>query len=221
MTYQWNVNVEHEFPGQWLATIAYVGTRGERLFLNHELNPGVNGVRLNPNRGSIFARTNNGDSVYHGLQLKAEHNFTKGLLFRAAYTFSRAIDNGSEVFVTSGGSTRAQDQFSFKGDRAPSAFDRKQRAVFTWVYALPGVGPDSGFGHALKYATSGWQVSGSAAFESGAPETIYLGGFDANGDLSSFNDRPSVGSLGVPINYSPAWWPRVLAIQVWASARME
>jgi hypothetical protein len=203
-TLQWNVNVQRALPDGWIATVAYVGTRGEHLYLNHELNPGVDSVRLNPDRGSIFARTNNGDSIYHALQTKVERSFKKGLLFRGAYTFSRSIDNGSEVFVTSGGSTRAQDQFSFRGDRGPSAFDRKHRAVFTWVYDLPSVHGDSGALRGLKFVTNGWQVSGTASFESGAPETIHFGGFDQNGDLSGFNDRPTLGNVAVPINYSPA-----------------
>jgi hypothetical protein len=203
-TLQWNVNVEREVAGGWIATVAYVGTRGEHLYLNHELNPGVNGVRLNPNRGGIFARTNNGDSNYHALQAKLERSFRHGFLFRAGYTFARSIDNGSEVFVTSGGSTRAQDQFSFRGDRGPSAFDRKQRAVFTWVYQIPGTHGDSGAMRAMNLVTNGWQVSGTAAFESGAPETINFGGFDQNGDLSGFNDRPTLGNLAVPLNYTPA-----------------
>lgn len=203
-TLQWNASIERSLPGSWMASVAYVGTRGEHLYLNHELNPGVNGVRLNPNRGGIFARTNNGDSIYHGLQAKVEHSFRKGLLFRGAYTFSRSIDNGSEVFVTSGGSTRAQDQFSFRGDRGPSAFDRKHRAVLTWVYDLPSVHGDSGALRMMKQVTNGWQVSGTASFESGAPETIHLENFDVNGDLSGFNDRPSLGNLKVPINYSAA-----------------
>jgi hypothetical protein len=203
-TLQWNVNVERELSGGWIATVAYVGTRGEHLYLNHELNPDVDGVRLNPDRGGIFARTNNGDSNYHALQAKLERAFRHGFLFRAGYTFGRSIDNGSEVFVTSGGSTRAQDQFSFRGDRGPSAFDRQHRAVFTWVYQIPGTHGDSGAMRAVNLVTNGWQVSGTAAFESGAPETISFGGFDQNGDLSGFNDRPTLGNPAVPINYTAA-----------------
>jgi hypothetical protein len=203
-TLQWNANIERSLPGSWMFSIAYVGTRGEHLYLNHELNPGVNGVRLNPNRGSIFARTNNGDSIYHGLQTKMDHSFSHGLLFRGAYTFSKSIDNGSEVFVTSGGSTRAQDQFSFRGDRGLSAFDRRHRLALTWVYDLPHAHGDSGAMRALKYATEGWQLSGTASFESGAPETIHLEFFDVNGDLSGFNDRPSLGNAAVPLNFTAA-----------------
>jgi len=47
-------------------------------------------------------------------------------------------------------------------------------------------------------------VAGTASFETGAPETLFLGGFDVNGDLSSFNDRPSMGNPKIPINYSPS-----------------
>jgi hypothetical protein len=204
LTYQWNLNVERELPGNWFATVAYVGTRGERLWLNAELNPKVEGVRLNPNRGSILARTNHGDSIYHGLQLKAEHNFSHGLLFRSAYTWSRAIDNGSEVFTTSGGTTRTQDLRNPGSDRGPSAFDRKHRLVLTWVYQLPGVGGGSGFGRTMGLITKGWQFAGTSVFESGAPETIYLGGFDVNRDGSAFNDRPTIGNLSVPLNFSSA-----------------
>jgi outer membrane receptor protein involved in Fe transport len=204
LTYQWNLSVERELPGNWLVTAAYVGTRGERLFLNQELNPGIDSVRLNPDRGSIFARTNNGDSIYHGLQTKAEHNFRHGVLFRAAYTYSKSIDNGSEIFVTSGGSTRAQDQFSNRNDRGLSAFDRRHRAAFTWVWDLPGVHGDSGYKRGLGYAVNGWEVSGTAQYETGAPETIHVENFDVNGDLSGFNDRPSQGNRAIPINYSTA-----------------
>ena len=60
-TLQWNVNVERSLPGNWIATVAYVGTRGEHLYLNHELNPGVDSVRLNPDRGGIFVVGVRGD----------------------------------------------------------------------------------------------------------------------------------------------------------------
>lgn len=202
MTYQWNLNIQRELPGQWFATVAYVGTRGERLFLNEQLNPGItlDSVRENPDRGSIIARSNHGDSIYHGLQLNAEHRFSKGLYFQSAYTWSKSIDNGSEVFTTSGGTTQQQNLLDFRSDRGPSAFDRRHRLVLTWVYSLPSAGTSM----LSKVFTNGWQFSGSTAFETGAPETLFLGGVDVNGDASFANDRPSIGNLAVPINYSAA-----------------
>jgi hypothetical protein len=202
LTYQWNINIQRELPGNWFASVAYVGTRGTRLWLNEQLNPGItqDSVRENPDRGSIIARSNHGDSIYHGLQLNAEHRFSKGLLFQSAYTWSKAIDNGSEVFTTSGGSTQQQNLLDFRSDRGPSSFDRRHRLVLTWVYDLPHAG-NSLFS---KVVANGWQFSGSAAFETGAPENLFIGGFDVNGDASFFNDRPSLGNPAIPINYSAA-----------------
>jgi outer membrane receptor protein involved in Fe transport len=204
LTYQWNFNIQQQLPGNFLGTIAYVGTRGERLFLNQELNPGINGDRLNPARGSIGARTNTGDSIYHGLQVDMTRRFSKGFLLEVAYTWSKSIDDGSEVFTNSGGSSYPQDPFNRRGERGVSAFDRPHRAAITWVYSLPYRGGDSGWRGVANQLIRNWTISGTAQLQSGAPDTIYFGGLDENGDLRSTNDRPDVANLSVPINLSPA-----------------
>ncbi|MBV9676095.1 MAG: hypothetical protein JO185_07160, partial [Acidobacteriaceae bacterium] len=204
MTYQWNFNIQRELPWNFLTTVAYVGTRGERLFLNRELNPGVNGVRLNPARGSIGARTNTGDSIYHGLQVDLTRRFRNGFLLEVAYTYSKSIDNGSEVFTTAGGSSYPQDPFNLRGERGVSAFDRPHRAAVTWVYSLPYRGGDAGWRGMANQLIRNWTVSGTAQLQSGAPDTIYFGGLDENGDLRSTNDRPDLGNPSAPINYSDA-----------------
>jgi hypothetical protein len=48
----------------------------------------------------------------------------------------------------------------------------------------------------------GWAVAGIAQWQSGAPETIFLGGWDQNGDGEAFNDRPSMGNPNAKINYA-------------------
>jgi outer membrane receptor protein involved in Fe transport len=198
LTYQWNASVERQLPFQLLATAAYVGTRGNHLFINLDLNPGVNGVRLNPARGSIVTRTNGGDSEYHGLQLDLRRNFTHGLFVELAYTYSKAIDTGSEVFTSSGGSSYPQNMFNVNGERGPSAFDRPQRLAFTWLYSLP----YRGHGVAA-YLIRNWTLSGTAQLQSGAPDTIFIPQ-DLNGDLHAGNDRPIAGNPSAPINYSDA-----------------
>jgi len=204
ITYQWNFNVQRQLPGNFLATVAYVGTRGEHLFINQELNPGLNGTRLNPARGSIGARTNGGDSVYHGLQTDLTRRFRNGLFLEVAYTWSRAIDDASEVFTTSGGSSYPQDPFNVHGDRGPSAFDRRHRGSVTWVYTLPYRGSDKGFRGVANYLARNWTFSGTAQLQTGAPDTIHFAGLDENGDLRTTNDRPDLGNAHAPINYSDA-----------------
>ncbi len=199
-TYQWNLNVQRELPGKLIAEVAYVGTRGERLWDNEQLNPvdPNTGERLNPDRGSIILRGNRGDSIYHGLQTQVTRNVGK-LSIQGSYTFSRAIDNQSEVFPSSGGASRWEITSDPRSDRGPSAFDHKHRGVVTWVYQLPS--PSQSF---LKTILGGWVSTGSASFITGAPETVYLGGWDQNGDGEAFNDRPFLGNIKAPVNESPA-----------------
>jgi len=204
LTYQWNANVERQLPFDFLATVAYVGTRGTHLFINEELNPGVGGVRLNPARGSIGSRTNDGDSIYHGLQTDLTRRFRNGLLFEVAYTWSKSIDNGSEVFVTTGGSSYPQDPFNLRNERGLSAFDRRHRGSVTWLYTIPYRGSNGGAMGALNYVVRNWTISGTAQLQTGAPDTIHLAGFDENGDLRTTNDRPDLGNPRAPINYSDA-----------------
>lgn len=203
LIYQWNFDIERSLPGKFLVTVAYVGTRGERLYLNEEMNPGINDVRINPARGSILARTNLGNSSYHGLDLSVDRSLGHGFMMRAAYTVSKNLDNGSDVFTTSSDTTRPQNLFNSSLEKGPSAFDRRQRAVVSWIYQTPAF-KTTGIGKALSWPVRDWQISGIFSWQTGAPETIYLGGFDQNGDLSAANDRPNLSNINAPINYSTA-----------------
>ena len=137
LIYQWNFNVERSLPSNFLFRLAYVGTRGERLFLTEDANPKIVGVNLNPARGSILARTNDGNSSYNGLDLSVDRSVGHGLMFRGAYTWSKALDNGSDIFTTSGDTIVPQDELNSSLEKGPSAFDRRHRAVFTWIYTTP------------------------------------------------------------------------------------
>jgi hypothetical protein len=204
LTHQWNFDIQRELPWNLVVTAAYVGTRGEKLFVNDTWNPGIGDFvhRLNPTRGAITMRDNTGDSIYHGFNFKADRRFSKGLLIRAAYTWSKLIDNGSEVFTTSGGSSQPQDAFNRRNERGLSAFDRRQRLVFTYVYELPSLRRNDNFAmSALSAVFRDWQISGTTAFQTGAPITV-IPGFDINGDLNGGSDRPNMGNPSAPIT---AW----------------
>ncbi|HYE26211.1 MAG TPA: TonB-dependent receptor, partial [Clostridia bacterium] len=143
-------------------------------------------------------RTNRGDSIYHGLNVKVDRRFTQGLLLRAAYTWSKAIDTGSEVFVTSGNSSMPQNVFDRSGERGLSAFDRRQRFVLTYVYTIPAMPKSDNFAlKGVRALLSDWQISGTMTLQSGAPETV-SDGFDANGDGVG-SDRPNLGNPDAPI----------------------
>ena len=200
ITHQWNFDIERELPAKFVLTTSYVGTRGVRLFANDQFNPVdpvatlANGrtTRIVPTRGSWTIRDNSGDSIYHALDVKLDRRFIHGLLFRTAYTFSKLIDDGSEVFTTTGTSSFPADlTLGHRGiDRGLSAFDRRHRVQFTYVYDIPKIRTaDANFGvKAVGFILNGWQTAGTYAYQAGAPETV-TDGFDANFDGQA-NDRP-------------------------------
>lgn len=196
LTHVWNLGVQREAPGNVIFDVAYVGSRGSRLYINRELNPLVDGQRLFPSRRSAVLRTNAGDSNYHSLQTRVERGLSKGLQFRFAYTFSKSIDNvNSEVFTTTGGSSLPSDPFNLRADRSVASFDAPHRAVWSFIWDLPG--PKSGL---LGQTLGGWSLTGIYTLQSGAIETPFVGGVDLNGDGSTFNDRPSINNPNAPRN---------------------
>lgn len=200
LTHQWNLNIQRQLPSKMVAEVAYVGTRGEREWVNEQLNPRVlGGSRIIPTRGSVVIRGNRGDSIYHGLQTSVTRS-ARGLTLRGAYTWSRSIDNQSDVFVTSGGASRWENVFDPRSDRGPSAFNRTHRATVSYVYELP-VHAGNGL---LNTFVGGWSTSGVLALQSGTPETVFANGFDVNGDGETANDRPDLGNPNAAINYSSA-----------------
>ncbi len=121
-----------------------------------------------------FFQEQSGSSNYHSLQVSVTHRFTGGLYFQGAYTFSRAIDNGSgSAFQDElNGLLHIGDLFDLRGNRGLADFDRTHRAAISYVYELPfarwaGV-ENRGWG---KFA-HGWAVHGVTIFQSGTPFLI-------------------------------------------------
>jgi hypothetical protein len=134
--------------------------------------------------------------------MKFERRFTPSrigdLFFRGAYTWSRYIDNSSEVFATSGDSSYPQDTFNRRLDRGLATYHRAHRFVMTYVWDVPGPRSSNRLVDAFASALRDWQLNGIGTLQSGAPLTIVNGTFDANGDLRPFNDRVSLGNPNAP-----------------------
>jgi outer membrane receptor protein involved in Fe transport len=201
LTFQWNLDIQRQLPGGFILTAAYVGTRGEHLFTNQDYNyiDGNTGLRLNPNLGEVLVRDNAGDSNYNSGQVTLDRKFSHGLLFRGAYTYSKLIDDTSEVFTSTGLSSFSQNLLNQKQDYGLSAYDRRHRFVMTYIWDLPY--PHGGDNMGMKILSQvirNWQWAGTATFQTGAPETI-SDGFDVNGDGHT-QDRPNLGSMSAPFS---------------------
>ncbi len=201
-TYQFNFDIERELPGKFVLTSAYVGTRGLRLLANDDLNFfNPTGSRLNPNLGSVIVRDNSGDSLYHSLQLNLDRKFSKGLLLRGSYTFSKSLDDASEVFATAGNPSSFPEFLPLgqRGlDRGLSAFNHSNILSFTYVYDLPQLKNNSNLGFkTLGQVVNGWQFSGFVTYQTGAPQNV-LDGQDFVG-LGRAVERPDLLNANAPL----------------------
>ncbi len=154
--------------------------------------------RLDNLQGSRLIRTNGGSSSYHSAQLLVTRRFTNGLAVTGAYTWSKLLDNASEVFTVA--DTNLPQQASFPSifggqalERAVSFFDRPHRFSVTYVYELPFMREQHGF---LGHVLGGFQISGVTTFESGVPLTV-VNGQDAD-SIGGNLDRPDFNPTGQP-----------------------
>jgi hypothetical protein len=198
-TQRFSLNMQRQLPGKMLMDVSYVGSLGRKLFLTEDLNPFIApGVRRFPDLGIRRMRTNGANSTYNSLQVRLDKAFSHGFMINTSYTWSRFIDNISEVFATTNSGSALASVPVFQGglrlDRGPSDYDRPHRLVISYIWSLPG--PKKGF---LGVVLGGWEISGVTTLQSGAPFSL-LNGTDRNGDGVIGQDRPDVGNPGAPRN---------------------
>jgi hypothetical protein len=197
-----NLTVQYQLTPSMSFQAAYVDTEARHL----EVFPGANdltqvlptqnpdGSNLNPQlfvpfpdfgRGTSLAQTE-GNSRYHGLQLKLEKHFANGLNFLGTYTYSKVLSDAHDLL--NGGSVNNGASGNINGYRAPDVpgfgiqadyglapFDIRNVFHFSGGYELPfGKGKHfmtdaSGF---MNKAVGGWSINWSAAFQGGQPITI-------------------------------------------------
>lgn len=160
-------------------------------------------------QGLVRMRTNTGSSQYDSLQTRYNGRFlNKDLLFGATYTFSKAIDNASEIFAF-GENPVAQNPFDVEsGERSLSGFNRAHAFSMNFIYGIPMFRSQKGF---LGKLLGGWQVNGTYNLASGRPYTpeqfrnsqvfpnSYIDAGFANTFIGLDNLRPFMGNPNVDI----------------------
>ncbi len=206
LNHHWNASFQHTLRPDLLVEVAYVGSRGQHIWVNRARNAVSTeflslGAQLdvlvaNPFAGVITTgelsaptvrrsqllrpyqhytgvsrfRDAVGDSVYHGLTVRADKSMGAGLSFHLAYTLSKQIDNVQERF---GGRSAFIDPNDLARSRSVGEFDRPQFLRLGTMYELP-------FGQGKRWLSRGvaakllgfWQVSGITTFGKGLPAVI-------------------------------------------------
>jgi hypothetical protein len=118
------------------------------------------------------------NSWYHALQTTLRKQFSHGLTFQVAYTYSKAESN----------TTFDNDLNNVALQWAPQNFDRKHRLVVNYIYDLPAPFKGEGFAGAIL---KGWSVSGVTTAQTGVPLTLT----DTKGGTIYGNAGTSTGYL--------------------------
>jgi hypothetical protein len=223
---RWSFGIQRELPGGFILDTAYVGSSGVRLYVQQDLNPAVpaelrvlpNGysslaqlqsavsaspnaytldARLDPLQGVRIVRTNDGHSSYHSWQTQFQKRFTRNLGLNAVYTWSKMLDNGSELFTYNNTLPTASLPPAFGGqkfEKGLSLYDRTHKVSLAWLYELPFMRTQQGF---LGKIAGGWQIAGITSLESGVPYSV-ANGADSDGiGGANRSDLNPAGQAGV------------------------
>jgi protocatechuate 3,4-dioxygenase beta subunit len=143
-------------------------------------------ARPNPSLGPYQVFENSSKSNYHALQLEVRKRYSHGYAFTAAYTWSHAIDDVSDIFPIAGAPILPQDSSNLSLERASANFDVRHRFATSLIWDLPFYRhSNTGVARWL----GGWQIASIFQANTGQPFTLNLS-IDANFD-GNLTDRPS------------------------------
>lgn len=144
---------------------------------------------------NIVQFTPNGWSNYNGLALQGSRQFSNGLQFLAAYTWSHTIDNSTaDFFSTVITPRRPQDFQNINADKSSSALDHRHRFSIAAYYEMPYFKTGN---WVRKNLMGNWLFAPIYTFQIGEPADVQSG-VDANLNGDSAGDRSIFNSSGVP-----------------------
>ena len=137
-------------------------------------------MRPNPFVGPLQSWYYNTNSSYHAGAISVTKRATRGLTFKANYTFSKLLDIESAFLATSGANEPATvlNPFDLNMNRGIAAYNLKHQFNANFTYQLP-FGSGQHFGSSASGVADkligGWQWNGTVTAQSGFPFTPTVG----------------------------------------------
>jgi len=224
--YQSSLDIQRQIGKTYSLDIGYVGTFGHHLpSPTHE---NINQVPTNllaagnlqskrpfPQFSNVALDSADiGSSSYNGVNIGIDKRYSKGLQFRANYTFSKFFDNldAASELAAYPGTNSFTDYYSPQDRRGLSGNDIRHRLVGGVVYDLP-VGDGNAWtpqSHWLNELVAGWSTGIIGELHSGTP----LSPVELTNNTGSYSDgvRPNV--VGNPNDLSSSR-PRSSRLAEW------
>jgi hypothetical protein len=189
MVQEWNMSVQHEFPGQMALEVGYLGNhQSHQLYqpnpntgpLIFTSNPNITGTStsLYPDLGGVSGTASFGFGNYDAMTAKLTKRLSDGLQFQAAYTWGHALaDTGTTLSGASG--FYQVDNANTAASYSSAAWDIRQNFVTSFNYDIP-FGKGKRYGAGMNGLASGllgnWQLNGILSLRTGQPYTLTSSG---------------------------------------------
>jgi hypothetical protein len=211
-TESWILGFSHQLGSKSVLAINYVGNHQVGNFQSTNGNPYLPDARaafagfggtvctdntkvgyLHPdcNRANLRTRNNGAFAIYNSLEANITTRNFHGLTTNTNFTYSKTIDNTSEVYSTEGGGNTiafAANPFAPNvPERGVSGDSMKYIGSSDFSYLLPGYHQGAGF---LGRVLSGYRLDTIWTFNTGQPTTPFQYGYFGYGPvLQSFSDQ--------------------------------
>ena len=173
---QWSLGVQHELFPNAVLDVSYVGTKGDFLIRQRDLNQPApadvlrvgaanrNTVRPFIGYGAINFRETSAVSRYHGLLSSFNYRFGNGFSLTTSYTWSKTLTDATN---DRDAIDNPQNALDTRVEYAEARTSRPHIFSASYVYELPFFSNDDNT--ALRVLFGGWQVSGITTIASGQP----------------------------------------------------
>jgi hypothetical protein len=151
-------------------------------------------------QAGVTVRANSSQSIYHSLQTRYNGRFFRNSVnLGASYTWSKTIDDSSEIFAESDVlSPNAQNPFCVnRCERSLSALDRPHVLSTNFIWDIPWMKEQKGF---VGHLAGGWQINGVYILTTGAtytPGQSFNGSYGLGNAYLTSGDRPFVTNPAV------------------------
>lgn len=217
---QWNLSIEHEFPGSWVAHVNYRGMETQKLPYAGDWNrphpstdPANASIYNYPQYSTVQLVQAGGSQNLNAVDASVTHQ-SGGLVFSSSYTYGKDLSNITGA--NEGADGNIEDPYNLQREWGNVNFMTTQRSVTYFVYNLPfGQGQRFGAGvsSVLNEVVGGWETSGVLNFQTGEWLTPSFSGFDPS-NTRNFGGRPDqVGNWHISNPTNKRWFnPAAFAI---------
>jgi hypothetical protein len=198
----WNFAIQQNIGRALVAEASYLGTKGTRLDMlsipNRALPGSAMAQRTIANTSAFIYESSNGNSIYHGANLRLTRRFSGMFSGQLQYTYAKSIDNASSVTGSGYGSV-AQDAFSFAAERGLSSFDSRHAVTANWRFSTgnrPGGESLAGWPARLM---RNWTLASAISYRSGWPLTPTVLGNRADIAGTGVTGTNRADATGLPV----------------------